>query len=671
MASTLKITFDSAPVLNEGIQVKINTGVGVSSVFETFVNLRQGPAQVTDGDRLQATTNFTTAWNLDYKNFGSTNNLVALYNLYTVTIVLSNDTWQFDSVSGTLIDNSKVSAVINNEPIAAEYHAFLKGYDPDTNPCTDLLTNLSASGGIDYYKVYENGVLLLDNAASPFQVSFKRGTYHTIRITDSPGNLINKMPLNIPRKYIENDINTLVSNFTEGATLTINVDYIGEYNLPLSYSIDDVTFQTLNVFSGLPAGNYTVYVKDPFGCVTSKQIIIDGFTDLTETVFTISDINALHFAKVEEGKKNLRNTLSCNELKRVTYPFYHRFLADDVITTQLKTNAAYLNIYTIDSEGTTNQLSAVQKSNNTNLKAKSTATYFDLGGGRSAIRFGLVDILDYTTETVIEQADFGFSLPEWANKQESYVTISGLGQVKIDSISYSDTYDSFILEFNIAFAGTADRIISAVYNLQPYELFEFTTAMATNPDLFQVVIEAGLDADNIQFTFISEKIKQVLDNENLFKIVYSDDENKGDMVYQTEIQHLIRLEGQTDYIGEQNTEGYDGDTEFYATENSVYTSERFYFPRLSTNIAHKLRLVSAHKLLNINGIFYKIAETPEINTDINNNSKSFSVLLKSGGSEFLSKNQEIISGSTESELGAGAIEASQGKSLILWTKQNG
>jgi len=162
-----------------------------------------------------------------------------------------------------------------------------------------------------------------------------------------------------------------------------------------------------------------------------------------------------------------------------------------------------------------------------------------------------------------------------------------------------------------------------------------------------------------------------LDNENLFKIVYSDDENKGDMVYQTEIQHLIRLEGQTDYIGEQNTEGYDGDTEFYATENSVYTSERFYFPRLSTNIAHKLRLVSAHKLLNINGIDYKIAETPEINTNINNNSKSFSVLLKSGGSEFLSKNQEIISGSTESELGVGAIEASQGKSLILWTKQNG
>jgi len=671
MNSSLTISFIEAPFIGADLKVEIDTGAGIISLDELFVNLRQGLKQVTTGaDMYDAAINLTRAWNADYRNYGSIGNLNATRAGRTIVITLLNSTWQFGQIKGSLVFLDLVVYNVNNVPLAVPYDAKLTSFESDiANPCLNALANFTAQGGTSLYRVYENNVILANDVASPFQLPFKRGSQHSLRITDSDGTLMNIFSIKAPRNYIENDISLFVSNFAEGATLNIEVAYISQYTIPLSYSLDNITFQVSNVFPSLLSGTYTVYVKDAFGCVVSKPIVIDGYTDLTETVFTISDINALHFAKVEEGKKNLRNTLSCNELKRVTYPFYHRFLADDIITTQLKTNAAYLNIYTIDSEGTTNVLSAVQKSNNTNLKAKSTSTYFDLGGGRSAIRFGLVDILDYTTETIVEQANFGFSLPEWANKEGSYVTISGLGQVKIDSISYSDTYDSFILEFNIAFSGVADRIISAVYNLQPYELFEFTTPMAT--DLFQVVIEAGLDADNIQFTFISEKIKQVLDNENLFQIVYSDDENKGDMVYQTGIQHFIRLEGQTDYIGEQTTEGYDGDTEFYSTENSVYTSERFYFPRLSTNIAHKLRLVMSHKLLNINGIDYKIAETPEINTNINNNSKSFSVLLKSGGSEFLSKNQEIISGSTESELGVGAIEASQGKSLILWTKQNG
>ena len=677
MASTLTLEFNSIPVIGENIVVKINTGIVISSISETFVNLRQGSGQITIApisgfQLLQTIQQFNTAWNLDYKNFGSTNNLVSSVNGSTVIITLNNSSWQFETVTGSLISNSKVSFSINNEPISNPSSAQLTSFEADiANPCLNAIANISATGGTGVYNIRRNGNTVSTGLSSPMQLNLPRGSFSLITITDNGGNTIGSFNLKVPRSFIPNDFDLRVENFTGGATLSIDLKYVSSYLIPSKFSLDNITFQDSNVFTGLPDGNYTVYVKDAFGCVSSKPIFIDGYTDLTETVFTISDINALHFAKVEEGKKNLRNTLSCNELKRVTYPFYHRFLADDVITTQLKTNAAYLNIYTIDSEGTTNELSAVQESENTNLKAKSTATYFDLGGGRSAIRFGLVELLDYTTETVIEQADFGFSLPEWANKEGSYVTISGLGQVKIASISYSDTYDSFVLEFNIAFSGVADRIISAVYNLQPYELFEFTTAMSTNPDLFQVVIEAGLDANNIQFTFISEKIKQVSENENLFKIVYSDDENKGDMVYQTGIQHLIRLEGQTDYIGGQSTEGYDGDTEFYSTENSVYSSERFYFPRIPTNIAHKLRLVSAHKLLNINGIFYKIAETPEINTNINNNSKSFSVLLKSGGSEFLSKNQEIISGSTESELGVGAIEASKGKSLILWTKLNG
>src|SRR5690606_13469238 len=118
-------------------------------------------------------------------------------------------------------------------------------------------------------------------------------------------------------------------------------------------------------------------VKDAWGCVATKTITIDGITELTEPVFYLSEINPLRYALVEDGKKNFRNTLSYTELKQVKYPFYHKYLEEDVITTQLKTNAKHLNVYSIDAEGNTQAITPVQKTENTGLEVKSTCTYFD------------------------------------------------------------------------------------------------------------------------------------------------------------------------------------------------------------------------------------------------------------------------------------------------------
>ena len=143
------------------------------------------------------------------------------------------------------------------------------------------------------------------------------------------------------------------------------------------------------------------------------------------------------------------------------------------------------------------------------------------------------------------------------------------------------------------------------------------------------------------------------------------------MVYQTGITHKIRLEGIQDYLGEQETEGYNGDTNFFVTDNTIFRSIRYTFFRVSSEMAHKLRLIFPHKTLTINGITHKIAEIPEIKTDINNNNKTFSITLKTGGNEFLTAQQEELTGTSEADSIAGAIEASQGKALVLWTKDNG
>jgi len=286
--------------------------------------------------------------------------------------------------------------------------------------------------------------------------------------------------------------------------------------------------------------------------------------------------------------------------------------------------------------------------------------------------FGQVSILNVVTDEFVKQSNFGFTLPEWANKEGDLVSIEGIGQIEINKIGYSYFYDSFILEFNTSYSGLpVEKKVYAQYNLQPYEVYEFTFDMGLMPDMFYIGIQIGTSESNILQSYVSEGVKKIIDSDKLFEIDYSHDTNLGSMVYQTDIKHKLRLPGFVEYIGEQDTEGYNGDNEFYVTDNSVYDSERFVFPHLSSEMAHKLRLVMSHENININGLSYKISETPEVEGNINNNFKTFSVLLKRGGDAILSKDQEIISGSSENELIGGGIEASKGKALILWTKQNG
>ena len=278
-------------------------------------------------------------------------------------------------------------------------------------------------------------------------------------------------------------------------------------------------------------------------------------------------------------------------------------------------------------------------------------------------------MLDYDTNAFIQEVNFGFTLPEWANTEEKYVTIEGIGEVKISSIGYSDTYESFILEFDIAYSGIpVERKISALYNLNPYEVYEFTTDMSTTPDSFNLVIECGVDANNIKFSYISETIKIVEDENFLLRFDYWSDENKGGMVYQTEIKNKIRLKGRMKYVGDQKTEGYDGDKEYFITDNVVYNSYELTIDRLSSAMAHKMRLISGHSELYINGIKSKLAEEPEVSGDENNNFKTFKAVFKQSGNEFLTDAQEQITNTPENNALTAAILAAQGKSFLLWTK---
>lgn len=674
MASTLTLTFGESTdvLLNTSLSVKINIGANVILTrIEDFrpTRTRNGTVKYPSPYEPEvASLNYSNAWNIDYRTYAGVSVLPSTYDSNVVTITLLNSDWQFDSVTGSSVSNGSVTHVINNETPTIAKKVTINSYAKSVgNECTKCLVELICEGGTSSYNVYINDALQLSNQTSPINAIVDRAISNRIRITDSANVLIGNATTFANRKVEVNDITTLVSNLSSGSTINVSVAFISSSVSPYLYSIDGTNYQESNVFTGQASGTYTIYVKDNFDCVASKQVVIDGVTTITETVFYISDINSLRFANYDTGKKNQKNTLSNNELRLTSYTYFQKYLENDVITTQFKTNAKFINCFYLDKDNSVTQLSEIKKTNNIGLRQKSTSTYFNLENGKSGIYFGVVDLLNFDTEVFEETVNYGFALPQWANTEGSLVTIDGIGQVPIDNVVYSEIYNSFVLEFNIAYTGSpiTDKIISSEYNLQPYEIYEFDTTVIEDCN---VIIEVGTASDDIDFTYISECIKMVEDSKFLFDITYWDDENKGGMNYQTNIKHKLRLNGYQDDIGEQETEGYNGDKEFYVTDNVIYDVQKFTFKQLSTQMANKLRLVVAHKNLLINGLYYKLSEPPEASGDGNYNLKTFSVSLKQGGERFLTDEQENITNTSQGQEIGIALASAKGKGILSWTK---
>jgi len=665
---TVIFEVDETILSGESISLGIQTNSSEGTLSEVFRFIRSGNNQTTiGGDAVSSALNYNTSLNLDGSLFGIETSIFG----NSVTISLSDDTYYFTTITGTLIDNGRVTVNTTTEEPIVDRTLNLDSYTSFVGDvCGKTNAIINATGGDGTFDIYVDEVLTSSNQTSPITLPLSRGATNVVRVVESNGITVGTLNLKPPRKLSTTDISFIVTNLTAGTNLQGEVNFISEYTTPYEYSLDNITYQESNLFPNLPNGDYTFYVKDAFGCVVSKNVTINGETQVVETIFDISDINPIRFAKYSKGKKNYQNTLSCNDLRRITTQFIHNYLETDTIKTQFKTNASYINVFTIDENLNTNTLSTFKQTSNTGLISKSTCTYFNIGDGRSAIYFGIVDILDPIDDTVISTDNFGFTLPIWANKEGKYVIIEGIGEVQIDSIGYSETYESFVIEFNIPYSGEPiEKTLLSNYNLQPYEVYETELVMSNEPEEFNLVIQVGTDSDNIDFTYISEKIKRVEDNKFLFEIDYWSTKNVNKFVYQTGIRNKIRLNGWVSYIGEQSTEGYDGDKEYYVTDNTVYHSEKFSFFGVSNEIAHKLRLIFTSEELYINGIKYNLSDIPEVpQKEGNSNLKNFFVTLKSSGNLTLEDVSEQIDNTSQSLELESLIAINKDKGGLLWTK---
>ena len=210
---------------------------------------------------------FTYSWSGGYPGFAP-GNVSSVTNLpigyYNVTVTDAN--FSTTTINGIHVQNAFLVYVTNNGSISSG--------------CANTGSIiLYGNAGVQPYTYSIDGT---NYQASNTFTDLAAGTY-TGYVKDAAGCVGTK-----PNIVIAAAPAIVVSPFVRNASSCANDGSIEIYRSggvpPYQYSLDNVTYQLSNVFSGLAAGSYTAYVKDSKDCVGSQPVTITQGAALNVTV---------------------------------------------------------------------------------------------------------------------------------------------------------------------------------------------------------------------------------------------------------------------------------------------------------------------------------------------------------------------------------------------------
>ncbi|MBF4473812.1 SprB repeat-containing protein, partial [Flavobacterium sp. HJJ] len=137
-------------------------------------------------------------------------------------------------------------------------------------PASISFTLKAGSGSYTAYEVSYNGNAYAA-AVSPDSYNFA-GTYK-FRVTDSQGckaesNDVIVTPKTVP-SFTVSQVNVSCSTGTDGSITVIPADGIAPYTFALSGAVSNHTGDASGIYTGLPAGSYTMIVTDAKGCASA------------------------------------------------------------------------------------------------------------------------------------------------------------------------------------------------------------------------------------------------------------------------------------------------------------------------------------------------------------------------------------------------------------------
>ena len=627
--SAITIKINELPSQGDYIKFK---RFDTNSYIETFRFLRQSVYQSTienqgtADDKKNATLEFLRqAFNADYNAGGE-------FSARIINIVPTGETYELEI--STEIDGffdledmqdfgNNFTFTVENQPVVADLTIdSITFSESSLDECTKTDVNILTSEQVDSYRI--NGGSQTNVSTNPFTINnVSRGISYSFSVQKGSYKAVGA--IKTPSLFVSVDVSSSYINSPNGATITVAVNQ-NLNKLLFQYSLDGTNFQISPVFSGILAGNYIVHTKDQFGCSTNTPITIPAFDDggVGERL-PYSDLpsksNSIRYAKYVDwgicsNYKNDENTLSW-QLPYVQDACEYRQLFQDCdnIITQIKTNYSNIVATVIDEELVETTVEVTQKTFYTNLRDKRDARIYNISGLglQTGIYFTSGELYDWYTGADIGDYNLNGALPAWG-VIGNYVYYNNAWFL-ISNIIYDDSVSAYVLLIDSPYLGSDSSIIvSTVYNLEPYNIFEFTVDMSLFQDKKIQVNITQTDSD-VSFptqVYLSEVIEVANSQEGTVCIDYYNDNNT-DIFYATGIKNRIRMPIEFFggvVIGETESERTDIDT--YLISSEGYEADNIAFKLMPKQMMRKVVQALSHKFVFLNEVQYVKEESPEV-----------------------------------------------------------
>ena len=633
--SVIQITFNSLPSVDE--RLVYSNDLSTIALFEEFKTLRTRIEQSTIGGTVNTCAlNFYNAIYADYNNGGLYSITVAL-NVVTITAIQSNVT--FTEVLNTT--SGAVTAVITNNteilPISITDIAFQQSVSTNYNKIIGIsvTTSLLATS-------VSSPLVISPNADNPFVFDYARGSLIDVICTD--GSDTATQSIQLPDVLRSSNVSVNIVNFPTGASATVLLS--AKYGLTLEYSLDNSTWQTSNVFTGLLNDTYTVYIKDQYGGATTSDFVVSIFSpdiSVTNSFAYVAPESAIRFKKNEIWDycniyKTDANTLSCEEDVDVKYKYTHKYQTCDTdIVVQFLSNYETLEANVIREDLTKDSLAISQRSTNIGAKDKRDAMYYNLENDQTGIYYVSGDTYNYSTGFKNGEYELFGELPNYGVKG-NFIYLDDIGWFQIVDIIFDDDLDSDVLVIDYTYTGTPTEIVvSSEFNRKNYDVYEFNIDMSNYADE-EIQIELLMSDSNFtDANYLSEKISVKERWEKTVEVIWYNPRDTFSF-YSTGFKNKARLPYQLFTAGDDSSlEIHKTDTTTMMISSDSYDTKDLVLQFLPTAIKNQLTRAFLHKELYIDKVQYVATAPPETEPLGNSNTYRFSVNIQKTGNVFNSE----------------------------------
>ena len=608
--SKITITFNFNVSIGDELEIS-NSILPLLPLKETFSTIRDASFKSEIGG------NFNISSFFYHQAFVADHNSTNLYVTTVVNNVVTIEATQSNVVFTETINTTggNVTTLIVNEVEAPPFNIDSVTYiAATTNP---VCTHVKVQVDTNQLATKVTSPLLIDpNVLNPFFFEWVRGDNIDIicenAITES-----DTLNVTTPQTLSASSVTVNIINSPGGATVNIVVSNVN--GLVLEYSLDDITYQSSNSFSGLLDGSYTAFVKDQLGCKVSKGFDVETFTpDVSVTIpeFLLSKAMSIRFKRDIvwnncSDYKNEENTLSCESNVLLPYTTVQQFQTCDIITTQFKSNYDTRNANVIKSDGTKDALSLVQKSSNIGRKSKLDSTYYAINETQTGVYFTTGDTYDYDTSLQNGTYALNGALPDFGIIN-NFIFLDGIGWFTIVDIIFNDSVNADVLVIEYVYAGVPATIVaSSIYNVENYEIYEFDVDFSQY-DGQEIQVEVlTTDAVFSSIRMLSELIEVDTRFEDTIELNYWNPTNT-DVFYSTGIKNKIRLnyENFTASI-DPSIDKLNTDTNSILLNSTMYENNILTLSPVTVGIMRQVTQALLHKELYVDGVKYTISDPPE------------------------------------------------------------